>query len=631
MSRQSDDGLSELVRARLAREKEERPKRVKRVGAKLTARWEKRIRKKPMRRKLTPKIENVVKRLRPFIAYDLETTSIKPGTPRPLYLTACGAEFWHSGRVRSIEQLAIVLINRFLTRENAGARFVAWNGNKFDVYLVSLALLKSPDYLLIPYLTRTKNLRGLRVVLRQYDEKGVEITASLKPKERVEWEFLDGLSMTIGSQPVTLKKFLSVFAPDYQKLEAPDFEHEEFDPENPAHVAYAERDSEGLYHGLMKAQNVVLEHFSIALQPTIGNMGIKIFQRHMPEGVTCWAPPYSAQQAIRDYAMRGGFCFCVKRYRGPVWKYDINQAYAAAMRDARLPAGRCIHSIKGNPYADVYIARVIASNPRNRVPFYVREIADGKPCFALTEIGETWLTSIEIEQLRAEGWRVEVREMFFWESSFSMREYVDTLERLRMPAPKTALGEMLKAIGNNSYGKTVEKLEGVELVLSSEQPPGFAAYQAENDELQYVWFRFRAPMLREYHQPQIGAFITAHVRMVLRRGILQAPDAWLYADTDCLIFSRPVALPIDPGRYGWWKIEEQGTEYVLANKKVYASIDGATKHAKGMNVKRLVTEDFVRWYEGSPPEQTQVHRQNYIKVLTGFEMFEERVKVGERK
>ena len=578
---------------------------------------------KPLRRKATPDLAQVKKRLVPLIAYDLETTSIAKGTPRPLYITAHGAAFHYSGEVVGSNHLLEILSTRFLTAENAGCRFVAWNGNKFDGYLIAIALMKSPEYILRPYMTRNKNLRGFRVMSRT--------------DNKIFWEFLDGISMILGNVPKKLSEFLKTFAPaEFQKLDGPDFENENFNPRNPAHVAYAERDSEGLYHALEKARSVVLENFSIDLCPTIGNMGIKIFQRFIPPHVECWKPPAKALAAIREQVMRGGFCFCVHRYNGPVWKYDINQAYAAAMREAKFPAGRCIHSIERNPYADVYIARVRAHNFANRIPFYYRDMEKGRSVFGLQDIGETWLTSIEVAQLESEGWKVEILETYFWESGFRMKEYVDRLEFLRVGEgrnPKDAQGEMVKAIGNNSYGKTVEQLDGLELVMSAEQPEGFVPYPVDEDDpapgMDYVWYKIGTPMLREYHQPQIGAFVTAQVRMVVRRAALLNPDAWLYADTDCVMFRAPVALDINPTRYGAWKVEAEGERYKIVAKKVYISDDGKTKHAKGLNVKKLTDADFDRWLSGVPPRQYQLHRQNFVKVISGFDMFIEREKVGE--
>jgi hypothetical protein len=200
--------------------------------------------------------------------------------------------------------------------------------------------------------------------------------------------------------------------------------------------------------------------------------------------------------------------------------------------------------------------------------------------------------------------------------------------------PSGAQGSMMKAIGNNAYGKTCEELDGLELVMAFQKPEGFFEYQNAEDTIQNLWAKLGTPHFREYHQPQLGSFITAHVRMLVRRAILHAPDAWLYSDTDCCFFDRPVTgLKIDPKRYGYWKIETAGEDYRIITKKVYAKFafkadDKEGRRAKGMNIKRLNSGDFERWYNGTPPEQKQTHRQNFIAVMTGGEMFVDRVKFG---
>lgn len=565
--------------------------------------------RKPLKRKETQS------RSKPLIAYDLETTRIAKGTPRPLYFTAFGEFVSISTAVRDVMHLAEILRERVLIEEFRNARFVAWNGNGYDVFFIGAALLHCTEFELRPYLTRSKALRGLRVQHRT--TKHV-------------WEFLDGIAMT-GIIGKTLEQFLDVFTPDYRKLKAPNWDKEEFDADNAEHRRYAERDSEGLYHAMVRANRIVHDTFGVPLQPTIGNTGIRIFCRNIPPEVQVWAPSLKVVELIRNYVMRGGFCFCVRRYEGPVWKYDLNQAYAAAMRDTPLPTGRCMHVRRFHRY-QCGIYRCAAENPSNRIPFYYKTLK-GDAVVAMRRIEQTWLTSVEIEQLMRERWNFNIAEGYIWDGQFQMRAYVDKLEQLRMSSPggpNGAQGLMVKAIGNNSYGKTVETLDGIELILSHECPEGFMSYQAEDDLLQHVWCRFTNPHPREYHQPQIGSFITAHVRMEVRRAALQNPDAWLYADTDCVIFSEPAELNLDPKRYGFWKQEEAGAKFRIIAKKVYASEDASVKHAKGLNVKRLSAADFDAWLRGVPPTQTQIQRNNFLKVMVGMDMFVERVKTGER-
>lgn len=607
-----------------------RPDRVERAGRYLLQRRERRTLDRELRRsrgeevKLTGnrplrRLESVSKPKR-LIAYDLETDRIKAGSPMPRYITSFGEGNFLSMRILDLRHLGEVLENYFLTPELKGTRFVAWNGNHFDAYLVGAALLHKPEYILRPYLTRGKQLRGMRV--------------QLKCDPKINWEFLDGMSMTGILK--SLKDFLKTFAPDHQKLAGPDFEKEDFDYQNISHVEYAERDSQGLYFAMEAAQKIVFDAFGVPLQPTIGNTAIRIFQRYIPWRTVAWRPRVEILNIVRRVVMRGGFCHCMRRYRGPIWKYDLNQAYAAAMRDSWLPAGTVYHKAKSNkimPFAMCAIYRITARSDRNQIPFYYTRALDRKRFFGMREIQDTWITSTEAVQLQREGWKIVISDCYYWDDPFTMKEYVDRLEKLRGEAPGgpgDAHGTMIKYVGNNSYGKTVEVLGGIELVMSKEKPAGYHDYQAEDDQFRHIWYKFSDPVERPYHQPQIGAFITAHVRMEVRRAALCDPASFLYADTDCVVFDRPAELNLDPKKYGFWKQEVAGEIYMILDKKVYANRDATVKHAKGMNVSRLTQDDFESWERGVAPIQVQLQRQNFLKVMTGGDMFVSRSKTGSK-
>ena len=565
-----------------------------------------------------------------LIAYDLETSRIAVGTPRPLYLTAYGADFQIETPIRTMTQLRQILVQQFLTKENKGARFVAWNGNRFDAFFIAAALLPEKDLILRPYMTRSKVLRGLRVSLAKDGDA----------RNAMHWEFLDGIAMT-GLVGTTLEKFVGNFAPDFPKLTGTiDFEREEFDSTNPTHCAYAMRDSEGLYHAITRAQRILLDTFGEPLGVTMGGACIKIFQAHIPRDVVVDALPHDLNRIVADYVMRGGFCYLMRRYDGPVWKYDINQAYAHAMRAAKLPAGAPLRG-KGNPRArsGVYVVKCRGWNPSNTVPFYYRAIVGGRirSLFGIDEIQPTWLTSIEFEQLRAEGWRLECDEFYSFSHSFDMTEYVTKLETLRAKAPggpSGPEGTMIKATGNHSYGKTVEQIEPIEFLLSEECPDGYQSFYGDSFEpIDHIYCRIDSDRrAKAYHQPHLGAFITAFVRMQVRRAALLAPTSFLYADTDCVIFDSDVTarLDIDPKRYGAWKVEESGKPYLLIAKKVYTDKDGSKKSAKGLHVRKLTGDDFAQWYEGRPPVQDQVQVQNFLSVIQGAEMFRAQRRQGTR-
>jgi hypothetical protein len=214
-----------------------------------------------------------------------------------------------------------------------------------------------------------------------------------------------------------------------------------------------------------------------------------------------------------------------------------------------------------------------------------------------------------------------------------MANWVEKLEELRAsdPAgPSGALGTMVKAVGNNAYGKTLEQHEGIELVMAESCPDGYKPYRIEDNAYDSVFFRFTDDEReRDYHRPQIGAFVTAHVRMVVRRAALVNPDEFVYADTDCVAFTVPAhELDIHQIRYGAWKQETNGEPHIVLGKKAYATADGTTIRCKGLNVKRLTIEDMELWRDGQPPAQEQVQRVSFMKVMAGRAMFRDQVRHG---
>ncbi|MGH8597940.1 MAG: DNA polymerase [Gammaproteobacteria bacterium] len=592
------------------RKKAPRRVRAHRIARALAERY---AAQRPLRRPLVRRITKP--RTREIIAYDFETTPIAVGNPDPLYLTAYGADFFLAARISGYLQLAELLATRMLLPELRGTRFVAWNGNHFDAYFIARALLELPRYELRPYFAKGNKLRGLMV-----RERGSRNT----------WEFLDGIAMT-GIQ-MRLGRFIELFAPDYAKLKGPDFEAGEvFDPKLPEHRKYAIRDSEGLYHAMVRAQSLLLDNFGVPFSATIGAAGIRIFQRKMPADVVVWQPPHDCLSIIRGVVYRGGYCVAMRPFRGRLWKYDVNQCYAGVMREAALPAGRCAWSSKRPSYARAWIARVSGHNRANLIPFYYRAL-DGATRFAMHAIEDTWLTCEEIDQLEREGWRLRLTEFWVWEEHFSMRAFVDELEAVRSACeggPSGPIGTLYKAVGNNSYGKMAERNEAIEIQLSRERPEGFTPYDDVDGILNCVWMRMIEPPLREYHQPHVAAWITTGARMQLRRAALLAPRAFLYADTDSACFSQPVPLPLDRAKYGLWKLEADGARYIICNKKVYAAEDGSVKHAKGLHIDRLTVEDFIRWHDGAPPEQEQLQRRNWLRFLTGEPMFSLLSKTGQ--
>lgn len=555
-------------------------------------------------------------RQRKIHAYDLETTNIAEGTPLPLYLTAYGDDGAYKVS-RIIERSSLSLLHAIeetmLTDTNVGCIFAAWNGNRYDIDFVCMALKLNTRWRIEPSMTRSKVVRAVRIVDRE------------NPKRT--WSFLDGMAMTgLDSARTPLRTFIEKYAPEYPKLTM-DFDAVTFDPHNPEHVAYADRDSEALYYALKRCNEIIKKLTGgNGLQTTMGRLAISYFQSKLPEGVKVWRAPDRVQKILHRQAKRGGYVWIDRQYDGPVWGYDINQAYAAAMRDCQLPCGSLVHTKEYVPgKCGLYRVRLSRYTP-SRLPLYIKDAETGAARYTngKTTPEETYLLSNEIEHARRDMWDVEIIDGDYWEESFNFAEAVNELEALRFTdpdGPSGALGTMVKQVGNNGYGKFLEELDGSEYVIATEAPDGFALYQP--DTYSDVYFKIGEPQERPYHRPQIGCFITAHVRIAIREAALPAQRDFLYADTDGLKFTKPVRhLDIDPRRYGAWKAEIANKRAILIAKKVYfVADDKPTFHAKGLRVRELTVDDMENWFKGEAPTQRQLQRQSFVAVMGGQSMF----------
>lgn len=542
----------------------------------------------------------------PIIAYDLETTPIKRGTPELRYFTAYDGTQLISERVSRLSDVTAIT-TELMQQHTKPPRFVAWNGNRFDGRFIANGYVESSDeYAVHPYLTRSRSLRGFHIA----DE------------EKIRAYFYDGIAMT-GMLGTSLKKFLALYAPELQKMEF-DFESVEFDANSQEHREYAERDSIGLWHGMVEVESIVRNLTGLPLSPTIGNLGIKYFMSKMPEGKMVWRPSEEVLDAVHGSALRGGYCWCARQYRGKVDKYDLNQAYAAAMRETQLPCGqRTRVKLFDGDRSGIYCV-TISHHTFQPIPFYIREYPRGTPRFTHGQPITGYITTDELVLLDEHGWRIENRGGWVWEDSFTMGEMVNELEHLRMTCkggPQGAEGRMIKGIGNNAYGKTLEQLDGVAFVMSKKCPPGYLPYHAEDDDMRYVWYTEGTPYLKPYHQPQVGTFITASVRCKVLRTAWSQPERIVYADTDCLMVEHgtPLNIEIHPSRYGAWEEEANGEQYLVIGKKIYANLDDRTIHAKGLRVRELTILAMEEWFNGNVPKQTQVQLQSFMH-LSG-EMF----------
>lgn len=568
---------------------------------------------KPMTRQAAKRSEPA-----PIVAYDFETTRIpiKPTDPltvKPLFLTT-HTETWNDafdpkGSYKATREYfgdylwALLEPNTLLS---------AYNANRFDLRVLLEALLDS-RFTVEPFISKVSGLRGAIV---RYGRKRIKL--------------VDPIAM-LGMQ-CDLREFVATFAPEYPKGRI-NFDRVNFDPSNPRHVRYAKRDSEALYHALRRAQSVVRGICKDQeLRPTVGALAINAFMQAMPRGVMVPALRPRSFEIVRRIVMRGGFVYS-RPFTGALWTYDLNQAYAFAMRECSLPSGfaRPVRSFCTDRPGFYRVK--LSRSTRSPVPYMVR--ACQKPYRMLETSGEgcvTWLTTDEVNLLLHHGWNVTIIEGYAFEGSFHMTRWVNGLEARRAEFPKThPVNVICKYVGCNAYGKTLQEPTTMRIVLSRKPPKGawpMVAHDEQGDPIDGLWMvPERRDTRRRYERPQIGAFITAFVRCVVYDAIMADPEHFIKADTDSVSFTRKQPqLPLDKDRYGAWKLEADGEFHIVVAKKVYWSAN--KKAAKGMNVDKLRKRDFVAWFKGRVPLQHQRQLQSFKKRLAPTWTFRDRHGTG---
>lgn len=561
-----------------------------------------------------------------FIAYDFETSNItngrddKPLTPLFYYLTMFGADVAVSESLGGDEQTIGAIKRYFLRPELNGAIFVAWNGNRFDGWLILSLLCRNKAFLrrykIHPFVAKQAGMRGFQIT---DDENNI-------------WSFYDGIAM-LGLLGTSLAAFTEKFAPDHAKLSGTiDWDKEEFDSTNPDHVRYAEVDSEGLYFGIIRADEIVFQLTGFHLGCTLGGVAVRNLIANLPQAALIWRPRNDHWYALQNFARRGGLCFA-RRYKGPLYQYDMNQCYAAQMRTMELPCGntRFVYTYERG-YVGEYVCTIGRSTP-SALPFLCcifegdyKKKSGSIQCFGRSTT--TIICSSEIETLTRWGWEVDVHYGWVYDDSFNLKDMVDNLEALRMKceSPNDAVGTMIKALGNHAFGKTGEQPPTGQYVISCERPDDDAILAG--DESDILWWTPAEDMQNEklYHRPQLAAHITAGARMVLYEEGMKHAHIFVKCDTDSIATSEPIdSLQFDKSLYGAWKIEYEGIDSVVLGKKVNAVYpDGkpAKIVAKGMRIKELTGAQMRTWFDGwEPPLQTQVQVSSWKGATSGKDMF----------
>lgn len=341
--------------------------------------------------------------------------------------------------------------------------------------------------------------------------------------------------------------------------------------------------------------NITSWHGATAISTAMLNdKGVK---RHMHDWGIDHGPEY--RKATRT-AFAGGRIelFQPGDHHGPIYHYDINSAYPAAMVDLPSLVYRCAFvpcNDSGCRIFDHDLCRVVAD-------FIDEDIPDVYPLFRRTAHNGIVFPS------QVDGWywgpevklvmelfpnSVEIKEHYHFRTAnkinpfgFVAQAYKD---RQKYKAEGSHIQMALKLGLNSMYGKTAQKL-------------GWKASKAAGTTTYEELSESRA--IPPFHQLEWAGMITSATRAKLYRAAYQNLDAIIAIETDGIYTSEPLDLPLSTDLGDWdYQVHDRLT-YVQSG--FYFLEDAGEIHEKyrGLPKKSVTREAVLEAWESDDPKLT---------------------------
>lgn len=395
--------------------------------------------------------------------------------------------------------------------------------------------------------------------------------------------------------PASLDELTKQLAPDLPKLTKPfDADGRGFDPQNPDHRAYAQRDADGLVAVLVRYRAMLHDLFGVAPGWSAAATALRAW-RNTHDGSYSTPPPQAAMLARHAY-FGGMVRLSTTRPTLDMATIDINSMYPYVMRQFGVPDGTCVQVTRFvNNRPGIYRVRVTVPDSE---AFTFLPHRDAHSVLSWpTGTFETSITSDELLEAKRASYRIEIVDGWVWERIvYPFGEFVDKIEQLR--ANGGAVAFVGKITGNSLYGKFGAKPTHDDWRLSADCPgpgwtmPAFDMSDPDNaTRYAGLWVYKDRPLHADYLAPHWAAWITAHARLYLRQlAWAVGPGAVSYADTDSLTIPARLLDTLPAGtlgtRFGQAKVERRWSVFVPLAPKVYwgvpAGTPGAVYKAKGI-------------------------------------------------
>jgi hypothetical protein len=386
-----------------------------------------------------------------------------------------------------------------------------------------------------------------------------------------------------------LEALADTFCPEIPKLK---IDIEQFDPENPEHIAYARRDVQILMVGLPRLFDMLSEHFGVNAGATTAGTALKAWQKSLQKDEIYDCSEWGPKEAFIRQAYYGGIVFLTNNVaQTDCITCDINSSYPAVMDECGVPWGRVVETVdwqSGLP--GIYRVRVRAPDGLI-VPILPARNNRGAMRWYSGEF-ETVVTNIELLFAAQHGYEIlEIYEgVCFEKTIYPFSDLISHCKMLRMVYKDMPVEMLAKLIQNSLYGKFGARRDRVRVMHAKtmEDEDYIGAQPLDDDGEFYIRKEFDEEMRC---LPQWSVFITANARLkLLKAAYAVGPENVIYGDTDSITLKKGNEHLIDIGpNYGQFKIEKEWETFRAVGPKQYSGklgadilkADGSVKVAKG--------------------------------------------------
>ena len=361
------------------------------------------------------------------------------------------------------------------------------------------------------------------------------------------------------------------------------------------------------YEEICAMQDFYRSEFGISLKRTAARTGFIAFLRHMSDGSILSRPsPDKFAACHQGGLIRQGY-LRHQPYVGLASEEDQRRQYVSILgRD--LPQHEVLDRavLNGQRQQGFFLCRV---SGQGMVPLYIgaydplthtfnREYWNGGSVIC-------WLADTEYEGIERVGYQID--PVFGWRITewFNVRPLVEKLQRLiDMHSADSAIGQVLKLVGNATIGKFATQSTFASYVYSAQEQEGLWPMQdiVTREEIQNVWEK-TTTKYEAHQQPLIAAYIYGATRTQLYIRMAEHINAGrkiVHACTDGLIIAGSLRMThySDNPRIGEWR---------LVQNNVPTSISGNNRYVMGMKEKNMgagsmtLTREAIKSITVAPP------------------------------